>query len=78
VASWRKMFNTNSLYQLRWTAFGEQPFLLSQLCPAILRAIVSRKERLQTSRRGGFCRRAVAMGSEISKMGRIIDFQGQG
>jgi len=78
VASWRKMFNTNSLYQLRWTAFGEQPFLLSQLCPAILRAIVSRKERLQTSRRSGFCRRAVAMGSEISKMGRIIDFQGQG
>src|ERR1035437_6809280 len=33
VASWRKMFNTNSLYQLRWTAFGEQQPFLSQLCP---------------------------------------------
>ena len=77
VASWRKMFNTNSLYQLRWTAFGEQPFLLSQLCPPILRAIVSGRKCLQTSRRSGFCRRAVAKGSEISKMGRI-DFRHQG
>src|ERR1035438_3096999 len=77
VASWRKRFNTNSLYQLRWTAFGEQPFLLSQLCPPILRAIVSRRKCLQTSRRSGFYRRAVAKGSEISKMGRI-DFRHQG
>jgi hypothetical protein len=76
VASWRKMFNTNSLCQLRWTTFGEQPLLLSQLCPAILRGIVSRRECLQTSRRGGFHRRAVAKGSEISKMGRI-DFRPQ-
>ena len=45
--------------------------ILPQLRPAIRDAIASRRKRLQASSRGGFHHRAVAKGSEVSKVGML-------
>ncbi len=51
---WTKMFNTNSIYQLRRRLFPEQSPLSRTNAPEIRKPVTNRRKCLQSSHRNGF------------------------